>query len=51
MLWWFSYLDNESTLGCREEERFEPKLSMLPLFSMFSGLKRLDNPAERDGKP
>lgn len=32
-------LDNESTLGCREEERFEPKLSMLPLFSMFSGFK------------
>lgn len=31
-----SYLDNESTLGCREEERFEPKLSMLPLFSIFS---------------
>ncbi|TNN88680.1 hypothetical protein EYF80_001012 [Liparis tanakae] len=31
----FSYLDNESTLGCREEERFEPRLSTLPLFSMF----------------
>lgn len=35
----FSYLDNESTLGCLEEERFEPKLSTLPLFSMFSCLK------------
>ncbi|KAG7223265.1 hypothetical protein INR49_015621 [Caranx melampygus] len=39
----FSYLDNESTLGCREEERFEPKLSVLPLFSIFSRFKCLDN--------
>lgn len=51
VLRWVSYLDNESTLGCREEERFEPRLSTLPLFSMFSGFDCSDNKEAYDGDP
>lgn len=29
-------LDSESTLGCLEEDRFDPRLSILPLFSILS---------------